>query len=154
MPISSATCCWVRPSMTRRARIFKHMLVQETAYGSLLKGRRQQLHARIADELERRSPETATARPEVLAHHPTEAGRAERALDFWGRAGTLALARSAPREAAAHLGRALQLAATLPSGEALKRRELELQGGLAAALGLARGIANPEVEQAQLRARE
>jgi class 3 adenylate cyclase/predicted ATPase len=133
---------------------FKHVLVQEAAYGSLLKGRRQQLHARIADELERRSPETAAGRPEVLAYHLTEAGLTERALEMWGKAGALALARSAPQEAAAHLGRALRLVASLPPNDALKRREVELQGGLSAALSLARGIAAPEVEQAHLRARE
>jgi predicted ATPase len=133
---------------------FKHALVQEAAYGSLLKGRRQQLHARIAEELERRFPDAMARRPEVLAHHLTEAGLAERALEFWGRAGALALARSANHEAAAHLSRAVRLVATLPSSDGLKRREIELLGGLSVALGLTRGLASPEVERAQLRARE
>jgi class 3 adenylate cyclase/predicted ATPase len=134
--------------------VFKHALVQEAAYGSLLKGRRQQLHARVAEELERRLADAMAPRPEVLAHHLTEAGLAERALEFWGQAGALALARSANQEAVAHLERAVRLVATLPPSEGLKRREIEFQGGLSVALGHVRGLASPEVEQAQLRARE
>jgi class 3 adenylate cyclase/predicted ATPase len=134
--------------------VFKHALVQEAAYRSLLRSRRQQLHARIAEELERCFPDVPTRRPEVLAHHLTKAGCAERALEFWAQAGALALARSANHEAVAHFNRAVRLAATLPSSDGLKRREIELQGGLSVALALARGLATPEVEQAQLRASE
>jgi class 3 adenylate cyclase/predicted ATPase len=133
---------------------FKHALVQEVAYGSLLKGRRQQLHARIAEELGKRFPDEMARQPEVLAHHLTEAGLVARALEFWGQAGKLALARSANREAVVHLAKAIQLVATLPANDVLKRREIELQGSLSVALTLARGLAAPEVEQAQLRARE
>ena len=133
---------------------FKHALVQEVAYGSLLKGRCQQLHARIAMELERRFADAMARQPEVLAHHLTEAGLIERALEFWSQAGKLALARSANNEAAVHLRKALQLAATLPSNEKLKRCEIDLQGGLSVALTHVRGLASAEVEQAQARAAE
>ncbi|MBV8616171.1 MAG: hypothetical protein JOY66_20705, partial [Acetobacteraceae bacterium] len=152
--LTGAGLLFARGAPPQSTYLFKHALVQDAAYGTLVRNRRQQLHARIAEELERCSPEMVASRPEVLAHHLTEAGLAEQALEFWSKAGTLALARSAPQEATAHFGRALRVAATLPPMEALKRRELALQGGLSAALSLARGLAAPEVEQAQLRARE
>ena len=72
---------------------FKHVLVQDVAYGTLLKSRRQQLHARIAKMLEQRFSETADAQPEFLAHHLTEAALTEKAVEYWGRAGQLASGR-------------------------------------------------------------
>ena len=95
---------------------FKHALVRDAAYESLLKSRRQQLHARIAEALEERFPETARREPELLAHHCTEAGLAEQAVDYWRRAGALALARSATLEAVAQLSRGLELLPGLPDG--------------------------------------
>ena len=79
---------------------FKHALVQDAAYGTLLKSRRQQLHARIAQVLEEQFPETAEAQPELLAHHCTQAGLVEKAVDYWYKAGRQAMARSATVEAA------------------------------------------------------
>jgi predicted ATPase len=74
---------------------FKHALVQDAAYQSLLKSKRQQLHARIAQMLEQRLPDAIETAPEVLARHLTEAGLTERAFPYWRRAGELAVARSA-----------------------------------------------------------
>jgi tetratricopeptide (TPR) repeat protein len=104
--------------------LFKHALVQDGAYGTLLRGPRQALHARIAAALEERFPETAETQPELLAHHFTEAGLIDPAIRFWRQAGARARRRSADVEAARHLRRALALAESLP--EARERDELEL----------------------------
>jgi predicted ATPase len=88
---------------------FKHALIQDAAYDSLLKSRRQVLHRRAA-ELLRDDPERAAAEPEVIAHHFTQAGRDDLAIEWWGRAGDQALRRSAFQEAIAHLGKAIEMA--------------------------------------------
>jgi class 3 adenylate cyclase len=110
---------------------FKHALVQEAAYGSLLRSRRLQLHARIAAVLEQQD---VAAEPELLAHHYTHAGFSERAVDYWQQAGKRAAARSAMVEAAGHLGRALEVLATLPEAPSRWSKELELQTTLGRAL--------------------
>ena len=97
---------------------FKHALVQDTAYQSLLKSRRQQIHAIIASELEAQFREIAEAEPETLAHHYTAAGLTEQAVAYWLKAGQQALKRSANLEAMAHLGKGLELVASLPDTEA------------------------------------
>ena len=89
---------------------FKHALIQDAAYDSLLKSRRQALHRRAAEALREQFPERAAAQPEVLARHFTEAGLTEAAIDWWGRAGDQALRRSAFQEAIAHLGKAIEMA--------------------------------------------
>jgi predicted ATPase len=98
---------------------FKHALVQDTAYGTLLKSRRQILHRQIADALRGEFTAGAAAEPELVAHHLTQAGLDEPAIEWWGKAGDQALRRSAFKEAAAHLGKAIELAdklaATAPS---------------------------------------
>ena len=103
---------------------FKHALVQDAAYQSLLKSRRQQIHAIIASTLEAQFPEIAEAEPETLAHHYTAAGLAEQAVAYWLKAGQQALKRSANLEAMAHLGKGLELVAALPGhrGSACGRR--------------------------------
>ena len=133
---------------------FKHALVQDAAYGTLLKSRRQQLHARIVQVLEDRFPETADAQPELLAHHCTQAELIEKAVGFWYQAGRQAMARSAMVEAAAQLTQALELLAGLPGGPDRDHKELDLQIALGAALIATRGWAAPEVERACARARE
>jgi predicted ATPase len=90
---------------------FKHVLVQDTAYQSLLKSKRQQLHARIAEALEERLTDAGETAPEVLARHLTDAGLAARAVPYWRRAGELAAGRSANLEAIAHLSRGSSLSA-------------------------------------------
>ena len=93
---------------------FKHALVQEAAYNSLLKSRRQHLHARIAQALEEKFPEVAANRPEVLARHLTDAGLTEKAVGYWHRAAQQAAERFAHKEAIAHLTRGLELLKSLP----------------------------------------
>jgi len=96
----------VPPQATYR---FKHALIQDAAYDSLLKSRRQALHRRAAEVL-RDDPERAAAEPEVIAHHFTEAGLDDLAIEWWGKAGDQALRRSAFQEAIAHLGKAIAMA--------------------------------------------
>jgi DNA-binding response OmpR family regulator/ABC-type transport system involved in cytochrome c biogenesis ATPase subunit len=114
--------------------IFKHALVQDAAYATLLRERKRALHARIAAVLERRFPEVAESQPEVLAHHSTEAGLIEKAADLWGKAGLQSLTRSALMEATAQLNRALSQIATLPSTAHLRRQQIGFQVALANAL--------------------
>ncbi len=127
---------------------FKHALVQDAAYGTLLKSRRQHLHARIAKVLEEQFPETVDSQPELLAHHCTQAGIIEKAVGYWYQAGRQGMARSAMVEAAAQLTQALELLAGLPGGPDRDHKELDLQIALGAALIATRGWAAPEVERA------
>src|SRR6201998_2603069 len=89
---------------------FKHALIQDAAYENLLKSRRQVLHRRIAETLRDRFPDKAAAEPEVLAHHFTQAGLTDAAIEWWGKAGDQALRRSAFQEAISHLGHAIEMA--------------------------------------------
>jgi class 3 adenylate cyclase/predicted ATPase len=138
------------PTATYR---FKHALVQDAAYQSLLKSKRQQLHARIAKALEA-IPNAAERQPELLAHHVTEAGLARPAIDYWLKAGELAIRRSATTEAIAQLKKGLELAEGLSGDRDRANLELELQTALAGALIAARGFAAPETGEAYTRARE
>src|SRR5262245_63526076 len=94
--------------------LFKHALIQDTAYQSLLKSRRQQLHQQIAQVLEEKFSETTETQPELLAHHYTEAGLIAQAIPYWQRAGERAVQRSANIEAISHLTKGLELLKTLP----------------------------------------
>jgi len=124
---------------------FKHALVQDAAYDSLLKRRRQELHAKIARVIEQRFPNIQTTEPEVLAHHLTEAGLAEAAIPLWQGAGELALKRMALTEAIAHLNQGLEVVATLPPSLERDARELGLRILLGTAwLGL-KGWPSPKV---------
>ena len=107
--------------------LFKHALVRDAAYGTLLRERRRRLHAAVAHALEERFPELAGTSPELLAHHLTEAGEAERAVRYWLEAGRRAAERSADREAVGHLRRGLELLAGLPASAERDRIELEFQ---------------------------
>lgn len=160
--------------------VFKHALVQEAAYESLLKSRRQQLHAQIAKVLETRFPEVAETQPEVVAHHYTRAVLTEvvaeswseaaahaigglddpktvrlieKATGYWGRAGRKSIAQSAMVEATSHFRKGLDLLATLPASVQRWRLELDLQCGLSAALLASRGHGAPEVGEVYARAR-
>ena len=106
---------------------FKHALVQDAAYDSLLKSRRQELHAKIARVIEQRFPNIKTTEPEVLAHHLTAAGLAEAAIPLWQAAGELALKRMALTEAIAHLNQGLELVSTLPRSSERDASELGLR---------------------------
>jgi class 3 adenylate cyclase/tetratricopeptide (TPR) repeat protein len=126
------------------AYIFKHALVQDAAYDSLLKSRRQELHAKIARVIEQRFSNTAVTEPEVLAHHLTEAGLNEAAVPLWQSAGEIAVKRMALNEAIAHFDRGLELVRLLPSPER-DTREVELRTRLGQAWRAFRGTATPEV---------
>jgi predicted ATPase len=136
---------------------FKHALVQDTAYQTLLRSRRQILHRQIADALRGEFPVVAAAEPELVAHHLTEAGLDEPAIEWWGKAGDQALRRYAFKEAAAHLGKAIELgdklAATAPSATPGSDR-LRLQTSLGNALIWTKGHYAPETAAAFARARE
>jgi predicted ATPase len=127
---------------------FKHALVRDAAYQSLLRSRRQQLHARIAQVLEERFPETVAAEPELLAQHCAEAGLAERAVEYWQQAGQRALTRSAMAEPIAHLTKGLEMLERLPAGPERHGRELSLQLALGSVLMSTRGFAAPETGRA------
>jgi predicted ATPase len=110
--------------------LFKHALVQDAAYGTLLREPRRALHARITETLESSFAEIAESQPEILARHCSEAGLIEKAAGLWGKAGQRSLARSALVEAAEQLTRALAQMATLPSTPALRGEEIKLQVAL------------------------
>ena len=118
---------------------FKHALIQDAAYQSLLRSTRQQYHERIAQALETRFPETLAAHPELLAHHYTEAGLSAQALPHWQAAGQQALQRSANREAAGHVRKGLEVLSCLPDTHERAQHELNLQIMLGAALGATQG---------------
>src|SRR4029077_19394216 len=105
---------------------FKHALVQDVAYDSLLRANRQQLHARIASAYESRFPEVVDAQPELVAYHLTEAGLNDAAIEYWQRAGDLAMARSGNAEAIHHFSVALDLLTKLGDRPGLSAKELEL----------------------------
>ncbi len=133
---------------------FKHALVQDAAYASLLRGRRQQLHATVAQALEERFPDTVEGQPEVLAHHLAAGGLADKAIEYWRTASQRAVARAAPVEAVAHLEAAIDLLDNLADDDARKSREISLRLALGGALINAKGLASDEVEAAYLRARD
>jgi predicted ATPase/class 3 adenylate cyclase/DNA-binding winged helix-turn-helix (wHTH) protein len=132
---------------------FKHALIQEAAYQSLLKRMRRQYHQRIAQVLEAQFPDTVATQPELLAQHLTEAGRPAQAIPYWQQAGQRALERSAYREAAQHLTQGLALLLTRPETPGRAQQELALQLALGTALQATQGLAAPAVEQPFARAR-
>ena len=132
--------------------LFKHALVQDAAYGTLLREPRRSLHARIAETLESQFVEIAENRPELLARHCNEAGLTEKAAALWGKAGQRSLDRSALAEAAEQLTRALDQIAALPPTPALRRKQIELQVALITPLIHVKGYAAPETKAAEERA--
>jgi predicted ATPase/class 3 adenylate cyclase len=133
--------------------LFKHALIQETAYQSLLRSTRQQYHHRIAQVLEARFPKSGETQPELLAHHYTEAGLAEQAIPYWQRAGQHASERSAHVEAISHFTTGIELLTTLPETPERTQQALTLYIALGAALQITKGNAAPEVEHAYTQAR-
>lgn len=133
---------------------FRHHLVQEVAYASLLRRKCEEYHQRIAEVLERRFPDTVQDRPEIIAHHYTAGGLPERAICYWRQAGELAMKRSAGHEAVMHLRRGLELVAALPEGSQRSEDEVLLQLPLGAALTAVKGYAAPEVAATYSRAYE
>jgi class 3 adenylate cyclase/predicted ATPase len=133
--------------------LFKHALVQDAAYGMLLREPRRELHARIAETLETRFSEMVESRPELLARHCAEAGQIEKAALLWGKAGQRSLARSALLEAIEQFRHALDLIAMLPGTPAQRRDEIKLQVALINPLLHTSGYAAPETRAAVERAR-
>ncbi len=129
-------------------------LIQDAAYNSLVKKKRQEFHRRIGEALEAGFPETAATQPELLALHFTEAGLAPRAIDYWDRAGTRALERRAHKEAIQHLRSVLELLAAQPESPERFRREVKLHTALGVPLQATIGYSAPEVEQTYARAHE
>jgi len=140
--------------VANRALTFKHVLIQEAAYHSLLQSTRQRYHQQIAQVLAERFPETVETQPELLAHHYTEAGLPALAVPAWLRAGQRASERSAHVEAITHLTKGLEVLKTLPETPEHTQLELVLQTTLGPALMATKGYAAPEVEYAYARARE
>ncbi len=128
--------------------IFKHALIQDTAYDSLLRSRRQELHAMIAKAIEGRRPQVKETKPEILAHHLTEAGQIEAALPHWQRAGELTIRRLAFAEAISHLRKGLELIARLPPSRQRDAYELDLRSLLGMATLPFKGWAAQEVTRA------
>jgi tetratricopeptide (TPR) repeat protein len=133
---------------------FKHALVQDAAYSTLLRTRRRELHARIAAVLKQNFGDVIERQPELLAYHLTAAGETEPAIDQWLTAGRHAAARTAHLEAINHFDRGLAILKALPQGPARDGREIELQLARGPSLFEAKGFAAPEAPQAYDRARE
>jgi class 3 adenylate cyclase/tetratricopeptide (TPR) repeat protein len=123
---------------------FKHALVRDAAYESLLKSRRHQLHGRIARAIEEKFADTAASQPEIVAHHLTEAGLVEPAIDYWLKAGNLALSRSANAEAVKHLRKGIELTQSQAPSPHRVRKELDLYLALGPAMAATEGDATPE----------
>ena len=136
----------------RAKYIFKHVLVQDAAYQSLLKRTRQYYHGQVAELLESRFPEIVQSQPELVAHHYTEAGQAEQAADYWQKAGRRAMQGSANVEAEGHLRKGLAVIESMPQAPERQRREIALQNTLGVCLMPTRGFGNAEVAEAFSRA--
>jgi len=143
-----------RGSGTDTRYIFKHALVQDAAYESLLRSKRQELHQRIAKVLEKQFPNVVETEPEILAHHYTEAGQIDASVTYWRRAGQRAVERSANVEAIIHLGKALQLVEELPEAAERDHQEFAIHIALGPALMTTKGWGAPDVERTYRRARE
>ena len=134
--------------------VFKHALVQDAAYGTLVRSKRQQLHRRIADALEQGFPETVETQPELLAHHLLQAGLTERAIDYLRKAGQRTIERSANAEAIRHLTQALELLQSRPEGPARRRAALGLEVMLSQAMIAVYGYAARKTADVLLRAKD
>jgi serine/threonine protein kinase/predicted ATPase len=134
--------------------IFKHALLEDALYNSMVKATRQQFHRRIAEALEAQFPQTIGTRPEMAAHHFTEAGLPEKAIGYWLKAGLRSQEKSAENEAIGHLTQGLALLGTLKGSDVRDALELPFLGPLANAFIASRGYAAPEVGPVLRRARE
>ena len=151
--LSAPELIFVRGEPPDSTYVFKHALVQDAAYGTLVRSERQQLHRRIAEALEEGFPETVETQPELLAHHLIQAGLTERAIHYLRKAGQRTIARSANAEAVRHLTQALELLQSRPEGPARARQALELEVMLSQAMIAAYGYAARETAEVLLRAK-
>jgi predicted ATPase len=138
----------------RSRYVFKHALIQDAAYQSLLRSTRQRYHQHIAQVLEAQFPETVETQPELVAHHYTEAGLAAPAIPYWQRAGQQAIERSANLEAISHLTKGLEVLQALPETSGRIQQELTFHVALGAPLMATKGYGAAEVEQCYTRARD
>lgn len=152
--LSSSGVVFDRGALPGAAFTFKHALVQDAAYASLLRSKRQELHSRIAETLEGSYPERVRIEPEVVAHHYTQAGRPLHAARYWAAAAQRALDRSANLETLGHATRGLDLLASAAGAPDRDRLELGLEILRGAAYRAVKGFASSEVERSFLRARE
>ena len=134
--------------------VFKHALVQDAAYGTLVRSKRRQLHGRIADALKEEFPETVETQPELLAHHLIQAGLTEQAISYLRKAGQRTIERSANAEAIRHLTRALELVRSRPEGPARRRAALGLEVMLSQAMIAVHGYAARETAEVLVRAKD
>jgi class 3 adenylate cyclase/predicted ATPase len=151
--LTASGLIFARGTPPRADYTFKHALVQETAYESLLRGRRQDLHAAIARALSDHFPDVKTTQPEVLAHHYTLAGDGDEAVGYWVEAGQRATERSAELEAIGHLQKALEVLQTLPATPSRDKRELGIRIALLTPTIALKGYASPETAEAAAKAR-
>jgi predicted ATPase len=150
--LAEAGLLFCRGVAPQSSYLFKHALVQDAAYSTLLRAARQRLHRRIGEVLEEQFPAIAETQPELLAHHFTEAGLPARAITYWHLGGQRSTAKSAVVEGVEQLRRGLRLISDLPDAHERAQRELELQAELGSTLQKAKG--HPEVIDAWERARE
>jgi predicted ATPase len=134
--------------------MFKHALIQDAAYQSLLKSTRQQYHQRIAQVLESQFPETTETQPELVAQHCMEAGLTNQSATYWYKAAQRAVQRSAHVEAISHLHQGLELLQTLPETPGRTQQEVPLHIALGVSLAAIKSYAAPEVQQTYTRARQ
>jgi class 3 adenylate cyclase/tetratricopeptide (TPR) repeat protein len=152
--LRDAGLLFCRGTTPHSSYLFKHALVQDAAYDMLLRGRRQELHARVATALEQDSADIIERQPEILAHHLTGAGDTERAVDQWLKAGRYAAARLSHLEAIAHFERGLAALVPLAEGPDRDGREIELQLARGLSLFTIQGFMSAEAAQAYMRASE
>jgi predicted ATPase len=149
-----AEIVYQRGVLPQSTYVFKHALIQDAAYASLLKSTRQQYHQRIAPVLESQFSETTEGQPELLAHHYTEAGLTEKAVHYWHQAGQRAIERSAHVEAISHLTQGLALLQTLPETPERLQREVNMHIALGASLLAVKGYGAAEVGETYTYARQ
>jgi class 3 adenylate cyclase/predicted ATPase/DNA polymerase III delta prime subunit len=150
--LANAGLVFQRGTPPNASFLFKHALVQDTAYSMLLRGPRQALHARIAEALEQRFPTVVEMQPEILAHHFAQGAMPIAAVDYWIKAGDLARRRSAYAEATAHLLKGLELIPALPEPKARTAKELTIQTALGQLYMATKGYGSAEAEAAYARA--
>jgi class 3 adenylate cyclase/tetratricopeptide (TPR) repeat protein len=152
--LAEAGLLFCRGVAPQSSYLFKHALVQDAAYGTLLRTRKQELHARVATALKQHFVDLVERQPEILAHHLTAAGETERAVDQWLKAGQYAAERSAHREAIGHFERGLAALLALPEGPPRDGQEIELQLARGLSLLTVGGLVSAEATEAYTRARE
>jgi predicted ATPase len=151
--LTEAGLLFCRGVAPHTAYLFKHALVQDAAYGTLLRARRQELHARVAAVLEQHFADLVERQPELLARHFAEAGQTERAVEYWFKAGERDIGRSANLEAIRHLSRGLDALRTLPESAERYRRELAFQIAIGTPLIAVHGYSDPQTGAAYAQAR-